>query len=618
MSFDEEQLDDLYAAFPDLRTHGAISSDDIRPALEKLGCPIAGHELREIQGGRGRGGGLCDINELHKIYRKAKFLKIDSKRILKDAILKGVQEAKTYDTEVGGKHTVTKSEEKAFANWINKHLQGDPDCEALGLIPINPDVDGQLYERCKNGIILAKMINVAVPNTIDDRTLEKGESLKAIFKRNENLTLVVNSAAAIGCCMVNIGPEDISEARRHLLCGLIWQLIRKAIVDTITLAQHSELASLLSSGETLEQLAALKPEELLMLWVNYHLTNANSVRRLTNFTTDLCDSEIYATLMEQITPLDLRSQLISSKVILEEPSLEKRAYMVMENARLLDAGTLLVPEDIYTAKPGSHSDKLNLGFIATLFNMYPGLETPEDLNIQPETLEEKTYRNWMNSMGVSPIVSNLYNNLNDGLVLLQLIDIIRPGTVDWKQVTTNFDPKRELFQKQTNCVLVIDYSKVIGIKVVNISGENIREGATKQILGLCFQFMRAYTHKLLKQASGVGSNAPIEDSDILTWVNDRLKEVGEPPISGFRDNALSNSRPIVAVLESISKKGASRNMLTDDNFANAVYALSSCRKAGARVYALPEHICTCNPKMIITIFACLIVLSYSLKVVPNQ
>lgn len=94
MSFDEEQLEDLYAAFPDLQNNGAIASDDIRPALEKLGCPIAGHELREIQGGRARGGALCDIDELYQIYMKAKFLKIDSKKIFKDAILKGVQEAK--------------------------------------------------------------------------------------------------------------------------------------------------------------------------------------------------------------------------------------------------------------------------------------------------------------------------------------------------------------------------------------------------------------------------------------------------------------------------------------------------------------------------------------------
>ena len=94
MSFDEEQLDDLYAAFPSLRTNGAISADDIRPALEKLGCPIAGHELREMQGGRARGSPLCDLNELYQIYSQAKALKIDSKKIMKDAILKGIQEAK--------------------------------------------------------------------------------------------------------------------------------------------------------------------------------------------------------------------------------------------------------------------------------------------------------------------------------------------------------------------------------------------------------------------------------------------------------------------------------------------------------------------------------------------
>lgn len=94
--------------------------------------------------------------------------------------------------------------------------------------------------------------------------------------------------------------------------------------------------------------------------------------------------------------------------------------------------------------------------------------------------------------------------------------------------------------------------------------------------------------------------------------------MGEPALSGFRDPALATSRPIVAVLESIVPKGASMTMLTEDNFANAVYALSSCRKAGARVYVLPEHICTCNSKMIMTIFACLIVLSYSVKIVPPQ
>nr|VZI36664.1 unnamed protein product [Spirometra erinaceieuropaei] len=610
--FDEEQLADLYAAFPDLQTKGAIPGDEIRDALQKLGCPIAGHELRELQGNQKKGA-LCDLEELFNLYVRAKTLKIDSKQIRKDTLLRGASEVKEYDGVVGGKHTVTESEERAFTNWINKHLKDDKECTELGLLPISIEVDGQLYNRCKNGIILSKIVNIAVPNTIDERIIEKGDSMSALFKRNENLTLVINSAAAIGCCVVNIGPEDILQGKRHLVLGLIWQLIRKAIVDTITLSQHTELAALLLPGETLEELSALKPEELLMRWVNFHLANAGSDRRLTNFHSDINDSVIYAILMEQIAPIDKKAHMINSKAILDEYDIQKRAGIVMENARILDASTLLSPEDIYLASDTNQRDKLNLGFVATLFNMYPGLENPGDLEIQPESLEEKTYRNWMNSMGVSPFVSHLYSNLSDGLVLLQLIDIIRPTTINWKAVTTTFDERRKLFQKQSNCVLVVEYAKSIGLKLVNVSGENIREGAQKQVLGSCFQFMRSYTNKLLREAAGSDKSAPIEDAEILAWVNKHLQAVGEPPITSFRDPSLATSRPIVAVLESIAPRSTTRSMLLDDNFANAVYALSSCRKAGARVYALPEHICQTNSKMIITIFACLIVLSYNLQ-----
>ena len=37
-----------------------------------------------------------------------------------------------------------------------------------------------------------------------------------------------------------------------------------------------------------------------------------------------------------------------------------------------------------------------------------------------ESREEKTYRNWMNSLGVSPYVNNLSSDLADGLIIFQL------------------------------------------------------------------------------------------------------------------------------------------------------------------------------------------------------
>lgn len=43
----------------------------------------------------------------------------------------------------------------------------------------------------------------------------------------------------------------------------------------------------------------------------------------------------------------------------------------------------------------------------------------------------------------------------------------------------------------------------------------------------------------------------------------------------------------------------------EEDLANAKYALSMARRIGARVYALPEDIVEVKPKMVMTVFACL-------------
>lgn len=57
-----------------------------------------------------------------------------------------------------------------------------------------------------------------------------------------------------------------------------------------------------------------------------------------------------------------------------------------------------------------------------------------------------------------------------------------------------------------------------------------------------------------------------------------------------------------------------------EKVANAKYAISMARKIGARVYALPEDITEVKPKMVMTVFACLMALDYIPNVdsVPNQ
>jgi len=73
-------------------------------------------------------------------------------------------------------------------------------------------------------VYYSKMVNRSQPGTIDERALNRGKL--NIYRIHENLTLALNSAQAIGCNIVNIGPEDLQTGKPHLVLGLLWQIIR--------------------------------------------------------------------------------------------------------------------------------------------------------------------------------------------------------------------------------------------------------------------------------------------------------------------------------------------------------------------------------------------------------
>ena len=72
---------------------------------------------------------------------------------------------------------------------------------------------------------------------------------------------------------------------------------------------------------------------------------------------------------------------------------------------------------------------VRVSFVANLFNTYPNLDLPAEkvpdvgLVIE-ETREEKTYRNFINSLGLDPHVNYLYSDLCDGLIILQVIHTV--------------------------------------------------------------------------------------------------------------------------------------------------------------------------------------------------
>jgi len=513
-------------------------------------------------------------------------------------------EISVKESTFGGHHQVAHGEVRAFTHFINNELKDDVDLKKH--LPMNLEND-ELYDSVQDGLILCKLVNKCKPGTISEKAINKTK-LDVIFRQRENVQLAIISAASIGCHVISITPITISQRKEHIILGLIWQLLKKIAFSQVNLKEHPDLAGLLRPGETIEDLMNLSPEELLKRWVNYHLDNDEkySGKGIDNFGNDLKDSQAYISLLNQIQPGDLSPKFNHNAQGI--PGDKERAQAVHDMAKRLDCGDFITADDIVEG-----NERVNLLFTATLFNNFPALdkvEVPEEVNeIDVDTPEERTFKNWMNSLEVDPYVNNLYSQLRDGGIILQLEDKIRPGIVNWKRVNpiSSFKKLGGLMRKIENCNYAVENAKQLKCTVVNIQGSDLSDGNKKLTLAVVWQLMRAYTLKVL-DAAGINDTKTSKEADdlIIGWCNRKLQSAGsDRKFHSFSDRSLSDSVTICHLINAIQPNGADLNNLGKNELENARYALSCARRIGARVYALPEDIVGLNRKMVMTVFACL-------------
>ena len=226
--------------------------------------------------------------------------------------------------------------------------------------------------------------------------------MKYYYYRHENLTLALTSAQSIGCNIVNIDANDLTKGTPHLVLGLLWQIIRIGLFNQISLEQcpgaqscqiflcimlniFPGLANLLEGGEQLESLMKMSPEAILLRWVNYQLERAGVPNRINNFTSDIKNSEAYTYLLHQIASPDSGV----NKDALMESDMLTRAETMLQQADKLGCRSFISPHDV---TEGVY--KLNLAFVANLFNNHPSLDKPdidwEGFENLEETREEKS------------------------------------------------------------------------------------------------------------------------------------------------------------------------------------------------------------------------------------
>lgn len=90
-------------------------------------------------------------------------------------------------------------------------------------------------------------------------------------------------------------------------------------------------------------------------------------------------------------------------------------------------------------------------------------------------------------MGVKPYVNWLYSDLADGLVIFQLFEVIKPGTVQWNRVHKKFSPMRKFMEKLENCNYAVELGKQLKFSLVGIAGNDLSEGNATLTLGKCFR-----------------------------------------------------------------------------------------------------------------------------------
>lgn len=65
----------------------------------------------------------------------------------------------------------------------------------------------------------------------------------------------------------------------------------------INIKDHPDIIVLKKTDEEMEDFLKLTSEELLLRWINYHLSNACSPKRVANFAGDIKDAEAYTILL---------------------------------------------------------------------------------------------------------------------------------------------------------------------------------------------------------------------------------------------------------------------------------------------------------------------------------
>lgn len=333
------------------------------------------------------------------------------------------------------------------------------------------------------------------------------------------------------------------------------------------------------------------------------LSQANSVR-VTNFSSDVKDGENYTVLLNQIAPETCSRSPLQTRDLLQ------RAEEVLQNAERLECRKFLTPTSLVAGNP-----KLNLAFVANLFNTHPALDpiteeeklVVDDFDAEGER-EARVFTLWLNSLDVQPTVNSLFDDLRDGTILLQAYDKVIKGSVNWKHVNKVPTNGNEMsrFKAVENTNYAIELGKQYRFSLVGVQGADITDGQRTLTLGLVWQLMRKDISETLSALAQRLGKREISDSEMVKWANEMSRKGGKnSSIRSFKDNSIGTGIFLLDVLNGMKSSYVDYDLVTDgrngdDAYMNAKLSISIARKLGATIWLVPEDICQVRSRLVTT------------------
>ncbi len=213
-------------------------------------------------------------------------------------------------------------DERAFRFWINS-------------LNIDDLYINNLYEECKDGLVLLKVIHKLDPNVVNWKTVDKNPN--NTFKKGINCGQVVEACKKLGLKIPGIGGNDILEGNKKLIIAIVWQLVRLKYL----------------------QIIGNQTEDDLVKWAN----SQNEVHVKSFKDQALSDGHYLLKVCSSIEPRAIDWDIVMKGETDEEK--ENNAKYILSIARKLGAVIFSVWEDITKVNP-----KMILVLVCSLYEIH--------------------------------------------------------------------------------------------------------------------------------------------------------------------------------------------------------------------------------------------------------